>query len=141
MVSADKQSENSEARARSLANLRPFPKGQSGNPKGRPKSITLSEAYRKELAKTDEDDPGRRTKAEVLAEQIYLKAKGGDVSALREMADRVEGKARQTVQLSVGQRDKLERAVSGIMTETNCTREEAVAALAMLRPEAGQLIG
>ena len=48
----DKQRENSDARARRLANLKPFPKGVSGNPAVRPKSITLSEALRRELATT-----------------------------------------------------------------------------------------
>jgi hypothetical protein len=72
---------------------RRFRPGQSGNPKGRPKSISLSEAYRKELAKTDPADPDGRTYAEVLAEKMREKACGGDVAALREMADRTEGKA------------------------------------------------
>jgi Family of unknown function (DUF5681) len=86
----DKQRENSEAQARRLANLKPFKPGQSGNPKGRPKSIVLSEAYRKRLEKVDETDPERRTYAEILAEQMIVKAKAGDVQALREIADRTE---------------------------------------------------
>jgi hypothetical protein len=61
MKNADKQGKNSEAhdgRTRRLANLEAhkFKPGQSGNPKGRPKSITLSEAYRKMLAQVDEAD-------------------------------------------------------------------------------------
>src|SRR5215467_3695508 len=39
---------NSDARARSLANLKPYKPGQSGNPKGRPKSL-FSRAARKHL--------------------------------------------------------------------------------------------
>jgi len=38
-------------RAISLANLKPFEPSQSGNPKGCPKFISLSEALRHELAK------------------------------------------------------------------------------------------
>ena len=34
---AEKQRKNSDGKAKRLANLKPFPKGQSGNPKGRPK--------------------------------------------------------------------------------------------------------
>ena len=92
--STDKQSENKDtARARSLANLKPFKPGQSGNPAGRPKSITISEAYRRELAKLDPDDKHGRTFAEVLAEQIIIKAKGGDVQAVREHTDEIEERA------------------------------------------------
>ena len=43
--------------------------GQSGNAAGRPKCITLSEAYRKALAQIDESDPQKRTFAEVIAER------------------------------------------------------------------------
>jgi predicted transcriptional regulator len=119
--------------------------GQSGNPKGRPKSITLSEAYRKMLSQVDETDPERRTRAEVLAEQMYIKASSGDVSALREIADRVEGKARQTIALSVEKREQLEQAISGIMRDAEhagepCTREEAIATLSMFRPEVSDLL-
>jgi predicted transcriptional regulator len=124
---------------------RRFRPGQSGNPKGRPKSITLSEAYRRELAKVDPDDPEGRTRAEVLAEQMYAKAKTGDVQALREMADRTEGKPRQTLSLSLERREQLEAAVEGIMRDAEaagepCTREEAIATLAAFTPEVSELI-
>ena len=141
----DKQRNNSEAENKRLANLKPFKPGQSGNPKGRPKSITLSEAYRKMLAQVDESDPQRRTRAEVLAEEMYLKAKMGDVAALREIADRVEGKAKQTVTISMERREQLEAAVQGIMREAEaagapCSREEAIQSLSLFRPEASALL-
>jgi hypothetical protein len=122
-----------------------FKPGQSGNPKGRPKSLTLSEAYRRELAKVDESDPDKRTYAELLAEQMIVKAKGGDVAALREIADRTEGKARQTINLTVEKREQLERAIDGIMREAEqagepCSREEAIASLALFTPEASELL-
>lgn len=122
-----------------------FKPGQSGNPKGRPKSITLSEAYRKVLAEVDETDPQRRTRAEILAEQMYVKAKSGDVAALREMADRVEGKPRQTLSLSPERGEQLEQAIAGIMRDAeaageSCTREEAVATLAAFVPQANELL-
>ena len=122
-----------------------FRPGQSGNPAGRPKSITLSEAYRKMLSQADESDPERRTRAEVLAEQMYAKAKTGDVQALREIADRVEGKPRQTLALSVERREQLEQAIAGIMRDAEaagepCTREEAIATLAAFVPQASELL-
>jgi hypothetical protein len=128
-----------------LANLKPFKPGQSGNPNGRPKSITLSEAYRKMLATVDDTDPEKRTRAEVLAEQMYVKAKAGDVPALREIADRVEGKPRQTLALTVEKREQLEQAISGIMRDSEsagapCSRAEAIAALSLFKPEASDLL-
>jgi len=122
-----------------------FKPGQSGNPKGRPKSITLSEAYRRELAKVDPNDSEGRSFAEVLAEQMIVKARGGDVSALRELGDRTEGKARQSISLSMEKREQLERAVDGIMRDAElagepCTRAEAIASLALFTPEADDLL-
>ncbi len=141
----DKQRNNSEGAVKRLSNLKPFKPGQSGNPKGRPKSITLSEAYRKMLATVDETDPEKRTRAEVLAEQMYAKAKTGDVSALREIADRVEGKPRQTLALTLEKREQLEQAIAGIMRDAEqagepCSREEAIAALSIFRPEVSDLL-
>ncbi len=119
--------------------------GQSGNPKGRPKSITLSEAYRRELARPDPDDEHGRTFAEVIAARMIVRAKDGDVQAMREMADRTEGKPKQTVTLSMEKRDQLEQAIQGIIAEAEaagaqCTREEAISTLALFRPEASNLI-
>lgn len=119
--------------------------GQSGNPAGRPKTITLSEAYRRELAKVDPTDEQKRTFAEILAEQTVIKAKGGDVSALRELADRTEGKAKQTITLTTDRREQIEQAVERMIERAaadgqTLTRDEAVAALAAYVPEASALI-
>lgn len=124
---------------------RTFQPGQSGNPKGRPKSITLSEAYRKMLAEVDETDEHKRTRAEVLAEQMYTKAKSGDVSAFREIADRVEGKARQTITISVERREQLELSVQRILEHAagegiSISREEAINDLAQFVPDARSLL-
>ena len=45
-------------------------KGSSGNPVGRPKSRLLREALRKRLAEIKEDDPEKRTWAEVIASNL-----------------------------------------------------------------------
>ncbi len=143
--STDKQSGNNDARTRSLANLKPFKPGQSGNPKGRPKSITMSEAYRRELAKVDPNDAQGRAFAEVLAEQMIIKARSGDVQAIKEITDRTEGKAKQTVTLSMDKRDQLEQAVQGIIRDAEaagveCSREEAINTLSLFRPEVSNLL-
>ena len=76
-------------------------KGQSGNPKGRPRSTLLSEAYKAALAEIDPKK--QKSHAEVIASTMIAEAKRGKVPAASEMADRVEGKPRQSydVKLSV----------------------------------------
>lgn len=71
-------------------NLKSWPKGVSGNPKGRPKGLTLSDAYR---AKLREKFPGKNcTWAEEIAQRM-AKLALKRVAAAQEMADRTEGKA------------------------------------------------
>lgn len=73
----------------SLANLKPFEPGQSGNPGGRPK--LLGEAYKAKLARVVPDDPEGRTYAEVMADAIALQVIKGDVAAAREIRSATEG--------------------------------------------------
>jgi hypothetical protein len=82
-----------------------FKPGQSGNPAGRPKSITMSEAHRKQLAKPFPDDPEGRTFAEVIAEKLAMNAATGDVSSAKEIADRTEGKPRQALEIDMSVMD------------------------------------
>jgi hypothetical protein len=120
---ADKQRENSEALARRQANLKPFPKGVSGNPAGRPKSITLSEAYRHQLAQPVPKDPQGRTYAEVIAALMCQRAMQGDVAAAKEIADRVEGKARQALDVDMKVTDWREMARTHGLSEQDVIRE------------------
>src|SRR5271168_4212991 len=73
-------------------------KGQSGNPGGRPRSKTLSDAYRLKLEEPVPNDPEGRTWAELIAEAQVRDAVRGNVQAAREIADRTEGKARQAIE-------------------------------------------
>jgi hypothetical protein len=73
-------------------------KGQSGNPLGRPKSKTLSDAYRYKLEEPVPNDPEGRTWAELIAEAQVRDAVRGNVQAAREIADRTEGRARQAIE-------------------------------------------
>jgi ribosomal protein L18E len=139
------KSVNEEARARQLAGLKPFQKGQSGNPAGRPKTAILSNAIRKKLTEIDETDPQRRTYAEILVEQLVMKAKTGDVQALKEIADRTEGKARQSVSLTTDKHERYEREIETMIEAAEslgepCTREEAIAALSIYHPEVSHLL-
>ena len=78
-------------------------KGSSGNPGGRPKSRVLSEALRSRLAQVKSGDPAGRTFAEVVAANLIEIACGqgpGAVHAANEIADRIEGRAPQSIQIS-----------------------------------------
>jgi hypothetical protein len=82
-----------------------FKPGQSGNPAGRPKSITLSEALRLELAKVLPNDTNERTFAEVIAQSLVRAARMGNILAAKEIADRTEGKPKQAIAMDMNVTD------------------------------------
>jgi len=79
-------------------NLKPFPKGKSGNPKGRPKLPDISEALAKILA--DEKDGTSALEATLMA--LRAKAVKGDIRAAEALLDRAFGKPRQSVDHTTG---------------------------------------
>ncbi len=74
-----------------------FKKGQSGNPGGRSKEKPFADALRMEIAAAGEDHKALRRVAKVLIEN----AESGDIRAIRELADRLDGKPMQAVEASV----------------------------------------
>jgi hypothetical protein len=78
---------------------RPFQKGKSGNPGGRPKRTPLADACREVLTLPVLGDPEGRTYAEKIAATLAEKAAKGDIRAAGELADRAEGKPRQSVEI------------------------------------------
>lgn len=80
-----------------------FKKGSSGNPGGRPRTRVLSEALRNRLAEVKPDDPEHRTWAEAIAENLVRIACSQGPSAVHaanEIADRIEGRPPQHLQIS-----------------------------------------
>jgi len=75
-------------------NLKPFKKGQSGNPKGRPKMPDLSEAISKIL----NDEKDGKTALDAILAALRAKAAKGDVRAAQELLDRAYGKAKQHIE-------------------------------------------
>jgi Family of unknown function (DUF5681) len=73
---------------------RRFQPGASGNPNGRPRHDRLTLALRDKLA---EELPGatEQTVAEAIAGALITEALSGNVQAIREIADRTEGKPTQ----------------------------------------------
>ena len=70
----------------------------------------LSQACRELLAAQVPDDPEGRTYAEAIAKRLAEKALAGDIRAAQEIADRAEGKARQSIEIeNTALRDAFER--------------------------------
>ena len=107
-----KQRKNSDGRAKSNANLKPFEKGQSGNPNGRPEGVKNRATVLKELLAMvcDFSNPVTFQKETAdLETQIALaliaRARRGDVTAIREVQDTLYGKLTDKVQINVHELD------------------------------------
>ncbi len=78
------------ASARSLENLKPpWKAGQSGNPKGRPATKPFKTALLKAVNKAMGDE----TKLKEIANALVKQALKGNVQAIKEIGDRLDGKA------------------------------------------------
>jgi hypothetical protein len=92
MPDASEQGNNRHSNGRFLP-------GVSGNPGGRPPGKTLGALLRAALGA---DDGAGRTRGERLAEVLVSLALDGDVRAIREVFDRVDGKPRQALEIDTG---------------------------------------
>jgi hypothetical protein len=91
--------ENSgETVAGSAHNLRPWPKGVSGNPGGRPRKRLITDELVRLLQQEAPNTAGK-TWAAAIAEVLLKQALNGDVRAIGEVANRVEGKPLQAMDL------------------------------------------
>ena len=88
-------------------NLTPFPKGVSGNPAGKPKGVQHSKTRLLRLLElvtkvrnpvTGDDE--EFTIAEQLDMQIIAKARKGDLKAYEILLDRLEGRPKQTTDIT-----------------------------------------
>ena len=100
---AEKQRKNSEGKAKRLANLKPFKKGESGNPNGRPEGSRNRSTVLKELLEQvcDFNNPVtlRKETADLetqIMTALIARARRGDVTAIREILDTVYGKQSNT---------------------------------------------
>lgn len=82
-------------------------KGQSGNPGGRPKYAELSRACRGILSEPVPGNDDDLTYAEAIALRLATAALAGSVAAAQELADRAEGRARQSLDLTGDRPDPL----------------------------------
>jgi hypothetical protein len=94
-------------------NLRPWKPGQSGNLGGRPKRDAITAALREQLEA--QAKAGTRSVADEIAGALIKRALKGDVRAIREIADRTEGRPRQ--QLEVEATTTVQRDLSRLTDE------------------------
>ncbi len=81
-----------------------FKPGQSGNPGGLRKYKDFATALRMELAALDDDDQRGMRK---VAASLIREALKGNITAVREIADRLDGKAIQQHHVDMEERIKL----------------------------------
>lgn len=75
----------------------PFEKGQSGNPKGRPKDKPFSDMLRIAIKEASAEGG---TKLRAVADVLVNEAIKGNVQAIKELADRLDGKPAQALEHS-----------------------------------------
>jgi hypothetical protein len=122
-----------------VQNLKPWPKGVSGNPGGRPKKKLVSDELER-LLQIEAPDAGGRTWATVIAEALLQQARKGDVRAIAELTNRIEGKPLQPVELGVDTEletlaERLEEARRRVLGEM--TDEDLNSRLKRLKGELG----
>ena len=76
----------------------PFKPGQSGNPKGRQKGVGRKKIFTDALREALNDSP---EKIKALVEAVIDKASEGNIYAIKELVDRLEGKAEQNIKAEV----------------------------------------
>lgn len=92
-MSTERQRKSTGRREGRIENLRPWKPGESGNPAGRPKGVRyLTEQLRARVAA----DPAI---LDAVAEKLFALALDGDLGAIREIADRLDGKPKAAVQV------------------------------------------
>jgi hypothetical protein len=90
------------AKKPTLENLKPFKKGESGNPNGRPKKLPELD---KLLADVLGEEKDGITAGEAILKALRAKASKGDVRAAEVLLDRAYGKAKQTMDVSVSKKN------------------------------------
>ena len=86
----------------------PFKPGQSGNPGGKSKVKLFQQALRNVLSLSE---------AETIARKVVLMAKRGDLHAVNIIADRLDGKPHQSVEVTDERTDDLTAIFEQILSD------------------------
>lgn len=79
-------------------NLKPFKKGQSGNPNGRPKKLPKLDELLADVLGEEKDGVSA---GEAILKALRAKATKGDVRAAELLLDRAYGKAKQQIEATI----------------------------------------
>ena len=96
------------ARKATIENLQPFKKGQSGNPKGRPKKLPEIDKLLADVLGEEKDGV---TAADAILRKLRAMAASGNIRAAEILLDRAYGKAKQSTDLTTNGRDLIVRFV------------------------------
>jgi len=111
-----------------------FKPGQSGNPAGRPRDTVTP--HLRELVRMRHSEKDGVTYGEMVARSLLTRAIVGDVQAIREVFDRLEGKPRQAIDVSVEEKRRaIFEAGLDMLKRTGLSDEEAAALLTTIYPE------
>jgi len=77
-----------------ISNLKPFKKGQSGNPNGRPKKLPKLDELMAEILGEEKDGV---TAAKAILAKLRQKAVSGDIKAAELLLNRGYGKPKETI--------------------------------------------
>lgn len=80
-------------------NLKPFPKGVSGNPKGAKKKLPALDKLMAEVLGSIDDD-GAKSEAKAILTALVNKAKKGDTRAAEILLDRGYGKPKEKLEIT-----------------------------------------
>jgi len=79
---------------RNISGLKPFPKGKSGNPNGRPKKLPKLDDLMAEVLGDEKDGISA---AQAILAALRAKAAKGDTKAAQILLDRAYGKPKETI--------------------------------------------
>jgi hypothetical protein len=105
MAAEEKSVKQTSIRPKRKAPKTAFKPGQSGNPNGRPKKKICIPDLLREIGNAESDygigDDGKRiTRLRSVLLKVYQLAEGGNLDAVKFIADRTEGKALERVRIN-----------------------------------------
>jgi hypothetical protein len=111
-----------------MSNLNPenkWKKGQSGNPKGRPRKVfNVLREWDERLLEVDPDDPKGRTHGAVAMDAYVLKMKQGSIRLLNEYLDRKLGKPPQAIAIADMRTETREQLIANILENARALRDD-----------------